>query len=251
MCSLIAFWTWDHGQIDRLFRQSGLYREKWDERHGAQTYGERTIVQALSRLETWHPPTHEGRESQEHNGGVTPPRSAAADEYTVSQEADEAHLTDRGNAIRLVRACGTGLRYSYAWHKWLAWTGNRWAIDGMGIVEACAKKVIADLYAWAERLVRQLREESAAAGATSLTDPDSLTRKSDAAKVQAVLTWALKSEDARRIHAMLDLARSEPGIPLNYQDLDSDPWLLNVSNGTVNLRTGTLQPHCRDDLLRK
>jgi primase/DNA polymerase family protein len=44
LCNLLAFWTGcDAARMDRLFRQSGLYRTKWDERRGAQTYGERTI----------------------------------------------------------------------------------------------------------------------------------------------------------------------------------------------------------------
>jgi putative DNA primase/helicase len=43
-CSSVAFWTGpDPGQIDRLFRQSGLYREKWERRD----YRERTIARAL------------------------------------------------------------------------------------------------------------------------------------------------------------------------------------------------------------
>jgi primase-polymerase (primpol)-like protein len=48
LCQILAFWTQDPIQIDRLFRDSGLYRAKWDERHGNVTYGERTIAKALT-----------------------------------------------------------------------------------------------------------------------------------------------------------------------------------------------------------
>jgi putative DNA primase/helicase len=49
LCRLLAFWAQgDADRIDRLFRQSGLFREKWDERHGAQTYGELTIQKAIA-----------------------------------------------------------------------------------------------------------------------------------------------------------------------------------------------------------
>lgn len=45
----LAYWTnGDAARMDSLFRQSGLYRPKWDERHGAQTYGAMTIQKALS-----------------------------------------------------------------------------------------------------------------------------------------------------------------------------------------------------------
>ena len=47
-CSLLAFWDRDAGRIDRLFRESGLYRTRWDEHRGAGTYGSRTIATALS-----------------------------------------------------------------------------------------------------------------------------------------------------------------------------------------------------------
>jgi len=48
LCSLLAFWTKDAGQIDRLFRRSKLYREKWDSARGTGTYGSATINAALA-----------------------------------------------------------------------------------------------------------------------------------------------------------------------------------------------------------
>ena len=50
LCSVIAFWTQDAPVIDAIFRESQLYREKWDEKHRADgaTYGEMTIEKALS-----------------------------------------------------------------------------------------------------------------------------------------------------------------------------------------------------------
>ena len=46
----LAFYTKDAAQIDRLFRQSRLYRPKWDERHGQMTYGQITIAKALEMV---------------------------------------------------------------------------------------------------------------------------------------------------------------------------------------------------------
>lgn len=48
LCDLFAFWTRDSSQIDRLFRQSALYREKWDSPRGGSTYGRDTIETALA-----------------------------------------------------------------------------------------------------------------------------------------------------------------------------------------------------------
>ena len=44
---------------------------------------------------------------------------------------------------------------------------------------------------------------------------------------------------------MVFLAQSEPGIATMPSELDSDPWLLNVKNGTVYLKSGKLLPHNR------
>ncbi len=52
----LAFYTKDAAQIDRLFRSSGLMRPKWDEVHGDETYGERTITKALDKVTKQYKP---------------------------------------------------------------------------------------------------------------------------------------------------------------------------------------------------
>ena len=61
--------------------------------------------------------------------------------------------------------------------------------------------------------------------------------------------WAANSESDGRINAMISLARSEPGIPVTPRELNSDPWLFNVVNGTIDLRTGQLREHRREDMI--
>lgn len=46
----LAFYTKDAAQLDRLFRSSKLYRAKWDQKHGEQTYGQITIDKALAKV---------------------------------------------------------------------------------------------------------------------------------------------------------------------------------------------------------
>lgn len=49
LCNILAFWTKDDSaRMDELFRQSGLMRDKWDQRHGNRTYGEMTIEKAIA-----------------------------------------------------------------------------------------------------------------------------------------------------------------------------------------------------------
>ena len=45
---ILAWWTNDFSQIDRIFRNSGLYRDKWDSSRGSLTYGAKLIQDAMS-----------------------------------------------------------------------------------------------------------------------------------------------------------------------------------------------------------
>jgi hypothetical protein len=59
LCNILAFYSGDHDQIDRLFRQSQRMRPKWDESHydGGETYGDHTIANALDFVtERYTPP---------------------------------------------------------------------------------------------------------------------------------------------------------------------------------------------------
>ena len=49
----LAYWTnCDVVCMDRMFRQSGLMRPKWDEQRGEQTYGQKTLGEALRTTTT-------------------------------------------------------------------------------------------------------------------------------------------------------------------------------------------------------
>src|SRR5690606_37316748 len=57
LCNLLAYWTNGNAhRIDALFRQSALFRpEKWDKKHGPDTYGNMTIKKALSDFSPYTP----------------------------------------------------------------------------------------------------------------------------------------------------------------------------------------------------
>ena len=55
LCLKLAFWSGkDKAQMDRMFRASGLFREKWDQQHHADgsTYGEETLNRAIEMTDT-------------------------------------------------------------------------------------------------------------------------------------------------------------------------------------------------------
>lgn len=63
--------------------------------------------------------------------------------------------------------------------------------------------------------------------------------------------WAGKSENRARVEVMVKLAESELGVPVLPAHLDTNPWLLNCTDGTIDLRTGQLREHRRADLITK
>lgn len=133
-------------------------------------------------------------------------------------DARRPHLTDNGNATRLVNHFGDRLRYVGEDKQWLAWDGQRWAADTDAESERLAKET-------AKRLHRE---------ALDISDDDGR---------QKVSKWAMASEAAARLDSMLKLARSDKRVRIRLEDLDSNPWTLNVANGTLDLRTGELRPH--------
>jgi len=144
--------------------------------------------------------------------------------HGTAQPPRAYNLTDLGNAERFVARHGADVRYCYPWSTWLVWTGARWAVDNSGGVHRRAKRTVKGIY----------REAGDATG--------------DEAR-KALAKHAMRSEAENRIQAMISLAKSE--VPVMPEELDRDPWLLNALNGTLDLRTGELRDHRRDDLITK
>jgi putative DNA primase/helicase len=55
----------------------------------------------------------------------------------------------------------------------------------------------------------------------------------------------------RRREASVRAAQYIPCLNATVDDLDKNPWLLNVENGTVDLTTGELLPHRKEDMITK
>jgi putative DNA primase/helicase len=138
-----------------------------------------------------------------------------------------SNLTDTGNAERFAKMHRPRARFVAAWNEWIAYDGHRWARDpGRVRVGAMAKAAVRAIYGEAAKA----------------TDPELRA---------ALVRWGEKSEAAAARSNMIDLARSEPGMSVDYMRLDADPWLFNCANGTLHLKTGEFRPQRADDLLMK
>jgi hypothetical protein len=72
LCSHLAFYaSGEASRVDRMFRASELYRPKWDEQRGSQTYGEMTIAKALQGQTEYYSPGKNGTHSEAHTRGFS------------------------------------------------------------------------------------------------------------------------------------------------------------------------------------
>lgn len=141
-------------------------------------------------------------------------------------DGEGCHLTDLGNCKRLVAQYGDRIRHCYERKKWLLWTGKRWELDdGLDILEF-AKQTALGIYGEA-------------------------SKETDDNHRAELVKHAKASESGMRLKAMVELAQSERGIPVRIGQFDSDDWLLNCKNGTIDLRTGNLKPHDPGDLITR
>lgn len=142
---------------------------------------------------------------------------------TAGQE-QVAHfdLTDAGNGDRFVSRHGAGVRFVPAW-GWLVWTGTHWARNDL--------------------LVRSRMIETARA----IHREAAMYTNVEAQK--AVSRWARESQAAGRVRAALWCA--QPELVATTDQFDAEDFLLTVKNGTIDLRSGELLPHRREDFLTR
>lgn len=132
----------------------------------------------------------------------------------------EFELTDLGNARRLVANFINLIRFCDPLGGWQLWNELVWQADRTG-----------SIYRLAHRTIDLIYEEA--------------TRQQGAARTE-ILKWAKRSQSDGSIRAMVAQAQHLKEIVVLPDQFDADPWLLNVKNGMVDLRTGEMRPHDRE-----
>lgn len=143
-----------------------------------------------------------------------------------SQNNSDYHLSDLGNAQRLHNLAGDNIRFCYPYNKWLVWDSKKWNSDNAAQLETYARQTIKTIY-------------------------EDALNESDFERREALLLFALKTEAVKGINGMIELAKSEPRVPILPEAFDKDKMLFNVQNGTIDLQTGYLKPHTKADLITK
>lgn len=214
LCNHLAFWTQrDAMQMDRIFRTSGLYRDKWDKKRGRYTYGDSTIQKAISTCVEVYEPKHQADET-ELAIGVFKNGAVGVKQSTPQKQYD---MTDSGNAQRLRDKFNGNIKYSYVQKKWLYWTGKTWNVDITGEIKKLADTVIEDMKREAFSADGEIQEE--------------------------LLKWCNKTASSKGKVSMITEAQHLEGVPVLPNELDAYTDYINCQNGIVNLRTGELLPH--------
>ena len=124
--------------------------------------------------------------------------------------------TEDGLSTAFTRRYGEDWRYCALWGKWLVWTGMRWNPDQVLYVLHLARSIC--------RMASQ---------------------QADSPRLKAKLA------SAATISAVEKIARSDPTHASTADEWDADLWALNTPGGVVDLRSGQMRPHRREDRMTK
>jgi putative DNA primase/helicase len=164
--------------------------------------------------------------------GVPPlPEQEVLDIVTgVYGSASKFLQTETGNAERFVSEHGKDFLYCHDIKQWRSWDGKRWARDQVAEVHRAAKETIRNM--WND--------------VSTVTDDD---------KRKQFSKWIVKSESRNSLSAMVDLAAKEKKMSVTSSYFDTAPFLLNVLNGTLELKNGfsmaKFREHRREDRITK
>jgi putative DNA primase/helicase len=136
-------------------------------------------------------------------------------------------FTDSTNAMRLLREYGRDVRYNAAWKKWVVWNGQFWETDEGGVL----------IHEKGLEMVRNIYGD--------------LSKTADYRERIDIEKAAMLSESVRRRKAFVEAATWVSAFRVKSEQLDPNPWLLNVKNGTVDLSSGEFREHRQGDMISK
>jgi len=158
-------------------------------------------------------------------------REAIADEAVFLRIAEFKNgliqFTDSTNAMRLIKLHGRDIRYNAAWKKWVVWNGKFWEMDeGNVLVHEKGLEMVRNIY-------------------------DDLLKTADYRERIEIEKAAIMSESVRRRKAFVEASTWVSALRIKTDELDPNPWLLNVKNGTINILNREFRDHRQEDMITK
>lgn len=255
LCNMLAFWCGgDTKQIDRIFRNSGLMREKWDEKRGNNTYGEITINEAVSKCKEYYNPNWGREKAIEDFKELLQPENTT---IRAIPDTEPLHETKRElpeltyDMVKKYKAddIGTAKFFSDMVKGFVCYVpelklfrifdGIKWKDDTREALEVGLKLV---------KFVVAIQ---------ALIPPKPPGKPKD---------WTPEQEEEENINGAYRCEYKGLGNANGRERLlkdikkflcksvymfDRQPYLFNVGNGTINLLTGKLEPHNPADYISK
>ena len=220
LISILAFYcNGNKEQIDRLYRRSNLFRTKWDEFRGNKTYGEITIDTALSGIKEFYSPIVKTNPAEDFNDDF--------DKLSNLNPIDVAKYpwTDIGAGMLFADFYQEKLRYVPERKSWFYYENGIWTHDigGLKTMKLCmALANLLHMYA--------LKIE-------------------DEHKRKIYMDYSKKWQSHNyRVNILKD---AQVYHPISISEFDSDPYIFNCKNGTLDVRKRTCQEHKSSDKLTK
>lgn len=269
LCNLLAFWTGKNaGTMDTLFRKSALYRPKWDEKRGTETYGEITINEAINFCDR----CYEGGSAPKYI--ISSPTIDSAPPADQSENAaDNIYNWTDEQWITFTEKCyGTihpehGSCVEFFKRYYLAHMSNGLLTDDEKLpeyIQPCYKK-IHDVYCLTgfvlnfRLLAESLRKDHHITNIATIANTTGAMYVYDPrGKYDKVST----EEERGIIHERLEMFDRKGGLGWNTKtikdvsfllhsphetklldDFNADEDIINFQNGLYNIKTGKLLPH--------
>ena len=211
----LAFWTGrDFTKMDEIFRNSSLYRPKYDERHGKTTYGIGLLNKAINEAHETFSPKREPLNLYTLN--------FAESDKTKKKKRELPHRSwdDTGNADRFMDVYGSLVKYSYIDNQWYVYNGSFWEVDNLGKVPI-----------YVDMLVDSMKNEK-------------LYIAEDVDEDEAKKEWAKflkRSRNNASKKAIIDEVKHR--VAILHSEFDTDMTAINTVNGYVDLSSGVLEEH--------
>jgi len=216
LANILAFWcAKDYSQMDSIFRQSNLYRDKWDEKRKNSTYGEQTLFKAINEANNIYTPKQQTDDN--------PLRYALSKLFDNQEETKEYPIRsydDTGNADRFIDRYGNLYKYSYIANKFYIYDGMKWKIDDKGSI----RKLI-------DEMIESIKNEK-------VLHSEDVTEE-EAREVFQKFYKKTRGTQAKK-NIMNELMHRRPATP---DDFDKDDMLINVANGYIDLTSRELYKH--------
>lgn len=222
LASHLAFWCGgDIGQMDRLFRESGLMRDKWDRVQSGTTYGRFTLEKAVGTCAKFYTPGHERVSAFEDF------REDYGLEALKPDTNPRYEWNDIGAGNLFADVFKSRLRYVPERKCWYWYDGSRWKQDvgNLRAMEMC-KGLFEQLMVYAFRIQDERRREQ---------------------YVKYVARWSGRGS------RMTIIADAQSVYPISMSEFDANPYVFNCANVTLFLTEYGVKAreHSASDLLTK